>query len=375
MAHLAEKTATSESVAAISTLNVLLVDDIPENLLTLESILESEHRNLIKAFSGQEALKISMEEEIDLILLDIQMPEMDGVEAAQLLRANPRTRHIPIVFVSAIAKSERPPLDGFEHGTIDFIPKPLDIEETRKRVAIFETGCRHRKEVQRLSQKIKNLNQHFDKFIHIISHDLNAPVQAIQNLVEWINDDIKDKLTGDSVENFTLLKNRVQRLTGMLNGLLEYAKAGQTGGQKENISCNQIVEDCIAKIPEAKNFEITIQQNMPTLFIEKTKLDRIFTEIFLNSITHHSKASGKISISCNEKNSEYEFIVADDGPGIKPQHTQVVFDLFHTLQSKDKKETTGAGLAIAKKIIESNGGTIRILPNTKGTSVAFSIPK
>ena len=108
-----------KNAVAIEPLKILLVDDIPENLLTLESILEDDSRILIKAFSGNEALKLLMEEPIDLILLDIQMPEMDGVEVAQLLRVNPKTKHIPIIFVSAIAKSERPSLDGFETGTFE----------------------------------------------------------------------------------------------------------------------------------------------------------------------------------------------------------------------------------------------------------------
>lgn len=375
MQHISETPTATEPAITISTLNILLVDDIPENLLTLESILESEHRNLIKAFSGQEALKISMEEEIDLILLDIQMPEMDGVEAAQLLRANPRTRHIPIVFVSAIAKSERPPLDGFEIGTIDFIPKPLDIEETRKRVAVFEIGCRYRKQTVQLSQKIKTINQHFEKFIYIVSHDLNAPVRAIENLVEWMDEELKEKLTGDNAENFSLLKNRIQRLNSMLNGLLDYGRAGQSAEQKETVNIQQIIEECIDKIPGAGKFNFAIQENLPTIFAEKAKCSRIFFEIISNAITHHTKPEGKISIACAEQNSFFEFTITDDGPGIKPQHAQVVFDLFHTLQSKDKKETTGVGLAIAKKIVEDTAGTIRIQPNTKGTSVVFTIPK
>ena len=145
-------------------LKILLVDDIPANLLTLEGILEDESRILIKAFSGNEALKLLMEEPIDLILLDIQMPDMDGVEVAQLLRANPKTKHIPIIFVSAIAKSERPTLEEFEIGSFDFVPKPLDIEETQKIVSIFEFGCRYKLKYREQEEKLKKLNEHLDKF-------------------------------------------------------------------------------------------------------------------------------------------------------------------------------------------------------------------
>ena len=196
-----EQVIGNQSVNSKKPLKILLVDDIPANLLTLEGILEDENRILIKSFSGNEALKLLMEEPIDLILLDIQMPDMDGIEVAQLLRANPKTRHIPIIFVSAIAKSERPSFSEFEPGSFDFIPKPLDIEETQKIVSIFELGCRYRLTIKEQEEKIKRLNDHLDKFLYILSHDLNAPLRAIENLVQWLEEDMSQNISDESKEN------------------------------------------------------------------------------------------------------------------------------------------------------------------------------
>lgn len=126
------------SATAEKEINILIVDDRPENLLTLESVIEKPGRNIIKASGGNEALRLAIKEDIGLIMLDIQMPDIDGVEVAMLLRSNKKTKHIPIIFVSAVSKSERPLMHQFEEGTIDCLYKPLDMEDTKLKVALFE---------------------------------------------------------------------------------------------------------------------------------------------------------------------------------------------------------------------------------------------
>lgn len=118
--------------------NILLVDDRPENLVALESILSERHRLFLTATSGPEALLMTDLENIDLILLDYQLGDMNGIEVAKALRKQPRTAHIPIIFVTAVSKREQLPTSEFEAGTIDLLRKPLDLDETRAMVALYE---------------------------------------------------------------------------------------------------------------------------------------------------------------------------------------------------------------------------------------------
>ena len=119
-------------------INILLVDDSPENIFTLESILEKPTRNFIPANSGSEALMLAKIETIGLILLDYRMPDMDGLEVANQLRENDSTKHIPIIFVSAVSRNERKIFRGFTEGSIDLLPKPIDMDDARTKVELFE---------------------------------------------------------------------------------------------------------------------------------------------------------------------------------------------------------------------------------------------
>lgn len=365
--------ATAKKKVALEPLKILLVDDIPENILTLESILEDDSRILIKAFSGNEALKLLMEEPIDLVLLDIQMPEMDGVEVAQLLRVNPKTKHIPIIFVSAIARSERPSFDGFETGTYEFIPKPLDIDETNKIVLLFEQVCRLRRQSLAQQKKVQKLEDHLDKFVYILSHDLNAPVRAIENLISWLEEDLKDNLNPEAQENMSLLKNRITRMQLLLNGLLDYGRAGINATPKEKFNLREVIDETLEDIPHKNGFTIQLPSDLPEIITEKGKIKQVFAELFKNAFIHHNNPKGTVELTCQKNDSKYEFVITDDGPGIKPQQMQLVFDIFQTLQSKDNMQTAGIGLSIVKKLVEDRGGRVWISPTfNKGTKVHFT---
>ncbi|HRF14196.1 MAG TPA: response regulator [Bacteroidia bacterium] len=356
-------------------LKILLVDDIPANLLTLEGILEDESRILIKAFSGNEALKLLMEEPIDLILLDIQMPDMDGVEVAQLLRANPKTKHIPIIFVSAIAKSERPSLEEFETGSFDFIPKPLDIEETQKIVSIFEFGCRYKLKYREQEEKLKRLNDHLDKFLYILSHDLNAPLRAIENLVQWLEEDLQSQISDESKENIGLLRNRVAKMKLLLDGLLRYARSGNTKHHQDMISPEKMIRQIVAELQGDRKVSLNIDSSVLEMQTDRTALQLVLKELIQNAMFFNPSDKSTIDISVSEKNDSYEFVVADNGPGIKPQHQKIIFELFQTLPSS-VVPSSGVGLSIVKKVVEEYGGTVWFSPTVKcGTEVHFNWKK
>ncbi len=359
----------------LNTYTILLVDDRMENLLTLENIIEAEGRNIMKVASGNEALKTVLSEKIDLVLLDVQMPDMNGYEVAELLRMNPKTKNIPIVFVSAVSRDETGPLDKFEYGTIDFLFKPLDIHETKSKVALFEKIYLYSAEKKKISERLETMSKEMDHFVYVVSHDVKAPLRAIGNLATWIEDDLVNTANQSVLENISLLKNRIYRTQNLLDGITEFSRVGRINESKELVNMNKLIQYVIDTLTPPQGFKFDVQPALPSLFVEKTKLLKVFTHLINNSIVHHHNKEGVISIAAAEENNMVQFTIKDDGPGIKPQYFEKVFEIFHTLQSKDKLETSGIGLSIVKKIVESLGGKVWFELVASGTAVNFTCRK
>lgn len=368
--------AVSQSILKVKKkISILIVDDRPENLLTLESILEREERIIIKASGGNDALRIAIKEDIGLILLDIQMPDMDGTEVAALLRSNSRTRHIPIIFVSAVTKSERPSMEEFEEGTIDCLFKPLNLEETQSKVAVFEKLYHLQVEKNELTVNAEKLSKKLEQFVYIISHDLKAPLRAIDNLSSWIADDLSSSTEINTVENLILLKSRVGRMSALLEGVLEYSRCGRIMELPEEIDLNKMVQMIFETIAHPSGFLMEVK-HLPMVVGQPTRIYKILYNIINNSIIHHDNpSSGKIFIECNSNSIQHTIRITDNGPGIKIQYADKIFNLFSTLKARDEKETTGAGLAIVTKLLEDIYQKIEVLTgNGEGVTFSFTLP-
>ncbi len=136
---------------------ILMVDDTPENLYSLEAILEAPGRTLVKANSGPEALKVLLKSDVSLVLLDVQMPGMDGFEVAEIMRSNPKTKNVPIVFVTAINKDQKYVFKGYQTGAVDYLFKPLDPVILASKIDFFLSLDKQRRDLER---KIREAQQH-----------------------------------------------------------------------------------------------------------------------------------------------------------------------------------------------------------------------
>jgi two-component system sensor histidine kinase/response regulator len=354
---------------------ILIVDDRPENLLTLESVLGNDKRKFFKASSGNEALKIALNEPLNLIMMDIQMPDMDGLETSRLLRLNTRTRHIPILFVSAINATEKHPIDGFEPGTVDFLFKPLNLNDTKAKVAIFEKIWMTQQELAALKKNHEKVSRDFDKFVYMASHDLKTPLRALTNLASWIKEDLSNDTNQNVKENLTLMTERITRINLMIEGLLEYSRAGRIQESPEYTNVKQLVTNLFESLQPSGKFTLNITGSWPEILTEKIKLEKIFRQLINNIFLHHDKTEGSVTVDCQAEATQAVYTVTDDGPGIKPVHYQAVFEMFQTLHPKDVKNNPGTGLAIIKKIIEDYGGTISVkAAEPRGAAFTFSWP-
>ncbi len=223
---------------------------------------------------------------------------------------------------------------------------------------------------------LEQRNQELDQFAYVTSHDLKSPLRAIANLATWIEEDLGSSLPPENVEQFELLKNRVHRMEGLINGLLEYSRIGRIKHSYERVDTKELLDDILDSLSPPSTFTIEIAPDMPLLKAQKLLLTQVFSNLISNAIKHHDRADGRVNISACEQGKFYEFCVADDGPGIDPDYHQKIFTIFQTLKSRDDLESTGIGLSIVQKVVRAEGGEITLRSQVgEGSEFRFTWPK
>jgi PAS domain S-box-containing protein len=223
---------------------------------------------------------------------------------------------------------------------------------------------------------LQKRNQELDQFAYVASHDLKAPLRAIASLSEWLEEDLKNQLPEENRHQMRLLRGRVGRMETLINGLLEYSRIGRVQIESSLVNVGVLLKEVIDSLQPPSTFIIDVAEEMPTFMTKALPLQQVFANLIENAIGHHSRTDGQVKISVQDQGRYYEFTVADDGPGIPIEYHHKVFAIFQTLETRDSKENTGIGLAIVKKIIEAEGGTITIEPvSGSGCTFRFAWPK
>jgi PAS domain S-box-containing protein len=226
------------------------------------------------------------------------------------------------------------------------------------------------------AETLEKINKELDQFAYIVSHDLKAPLRAINNLSIWIEEDLEGKMEEETKRNFGLLRGRILRLEALINGILQYSRAGRIKAETEDIDLNPFIDDLINILSPPENFKFIIQENLPVLNMEKIALEQVFSNFLSNTIKYNSNPAPVVKVLCQETPLHYEFCVEDNGPGIDKEFHEKVFQIFQTLQARDKFESTGVGLAIVKKIVEEKGGKTWVESEPgHGSKFFFTIPK
>ncbi|PSF37685.1 hypothetical protein C7H19_09020 [Aphanothece hegewaldii CCALA 016] len=228
----------------------------------------------------------------------------------------------------------------------------------------------------RTTDLLAERNQELNSFSYIVSHDLKAPLRAISNLSQWIEDDLQEKLDEDNQRQMQLLRNRVERMEAMIDGLLTYSRVGRTEVETQSVKVKELLNEILDSLVIPPTFTISIQAELPTIVTKRLLLSQVFANLISNAIKHHPRPDGQIEISATCKGQFYEFAVSDDGNGIAPENHDKIFGIFQTLNSRDVKESTGIGLSIVKKIVETEGGEITVTSELgSGATFRFTWPK
>lgn len=228
--------------------------------------------------------------------------------------------------------------------------------------------------IEQQTKELQSTNAELEQFAYTVSHDLKAPLRAIENLAEWIAEDIEKSATPETRENLALLRRRCERLENLLSGLLEYSRVGRIKAQPEWVDTGRLVAEIVEYLSPPPNFVVECRSAMPILRAAKAPLEHIMQNLISNALKHHDRDRGTVAISARDLGRHVEITVQDDGPGIDPAFQDRIFGMFQTLKPRDDVEGSGVGLAIVKKAVEANGGTIRVesAPPRRGTAFLFS---
>jgi signal transduction histidine kinase len=363
---------------SLPTFTLLIVEDIPENRELYRNCLLTDVScayELLEAESVAEGLELCQTRSIDAVLLDYCLPDEDGLKFLEILAARNDRSSPPVVMLTGYG-NESIAVRAMKLGAQDYLPKHKfspqllvstmrgAIEHARLRLQLQQSEEQLQAERIALEAErqcaqaaLEHRNQELQCFVHTVSHDLKAPLRGIANLSKWIEEDLQGALPVAAQQQMTLLRNRVDRVQSTIDGLLDYALSGQRDVASESVEVAQLLAEVIDSLSPLPTFCIEIAP-MPILTTNRLHLFQVLANLIGNAIEHHHKADGSIRIAVRELKDVYEFSVADDGVGIAPEQHERIFGMFHALNPQNRSDSTGIGLAIVKKIVEAQNGTI-----------------
>jgi PAS domain S-box-containing protein len=297
-----------------------------------------------------------------------------------------RARHMGLRSSFFVTRQPRPmgagrDLFGLRRDGVEFPVEiglsPIETEEGLLVLSVVVDITARRQieqEKERQRQELERSNADLESFAYVASHDLKAPLRAISHLAEWIEDDVAATASPDTNDNLRLLRGRVTRLQGLLDGLLAYARVGRSSDDAETIDVAEMVAEIAALLGCPPGFTIACEGAMPPIRTHRVPLRVVLENLIANGVKHHDRGHGHIAVSMHLENGVAEFRVSDDGPGIAPRFHDRIFAIFQTLASRDDVESSGIGLAIVKKRIENHDGRIWVesAPPARGTTFIFT---
>ncbi len=366
--------------------NILLVDDRPENLLALEAVLGELGQNLITASSGAEALKWVLLEDFAVILLDVQMPGMSGLETAQLIKQRDKSRHIPIIFITAIDQDAPHVFQGYSVGAVDYLFKPFDPEILRSKVAVFVDLARKNMRIQQqaaeleiANRQLKESERHKDEFLSVISHELRTPLNLIMGFGEMLDDEVAGSLNAQQHEYMREILQGANRLQMLVNDLMDVAamQAGTLELHPVPTPYEGVVDEVVSTfepVARQKGLTLTTELEPPLLIeIDGPRLVHVLSNLVSNAIKF-TPEGGAIRIKVYRHEQDLVTEVCDTGIGLAEEDIPLLFTRFRQLDMSTTRPAggTGLGLSIAKMLVESHGGTITAMSPGKGRGSVFS---
>lgn len=347
---------------------ILIVDDKPENLVALRTVLKDLDIELVEAESGNEALKATLKHDFALALLDIQMPEMDGYELAEILREEEKTAGLPFIFISAVYTDNLNVFKGYEKGAFSFITKPFQPEILINKVKFFMD--KHQQEVTLIklnndlkhkNEELKGMNNELESFSYSISHDLRAPLRSINGFSEVLKQDYESALDDKGKHLLKRILENGMRMNGLIDSLLDLSRLGRKELVKREIDMNVLVKEVIRELENdkrTKNVKWDIH-DLPVACGDLELLRQVYMNLISNAVKYSStKPQSQVEIGSSKEDGNTVYYVKDNGVGFNMKYEDKLFGVFQRLHAAHEFEGTGIGLAIVKRIILKHGGNV-----------------
>lgn len=353
-----------------TTSQVLIVDDESSNIAILDRLFRSEYKTFT-ATSGEAALRLLDEEAFDLVLLDIMMPQISGLDVLKLIRQNPRTAEIPVILISA-RMDENDIVEGLSIGANDYITKPFRLAELRARARTQLTIKHLQDERKQTITELRTAHDLKDRFLRIASHDLKGPIGNLR-LVHYL---LRARVKGDE-QALELLDNaelNLNSMHGVVNEFLDLAalQGGHIDLHVEPIAVDSVLNDLLKQYYlNAMKKDITIETQISgAILADAGRLGQALGNLISNALKYSPKDS-MIAIWTEPRGDRLRIAVADHGPGIPPEERDRLFTQFGKLSTRptDGESSTGLGLWIAKHLISLQGGEIGVDANEGGGSI------
>lgn len=358
---------------------VLFVDDTPDNLDLLEFALKKKPLTMLRAGSGMECLEIAEKQIPDLIVLDIQMPDMDGFETLRRLRANHVTEKIPVIFLTASKTDPQSISEGILLGADEYLTKPIDVDELLARV----------RSIYRVSLIEHELERVKAQFMAMLVHDLRSPLTVIRGSIDdLVTHHTKHaSLDKDSITVLNTILGSTRGILDLVNDLLDLSKyqAGQIQLDNKVLTIHEVVEGSLNMVGlqfKRKGIELHLEfaNDLPKLKGDQGKLEQVLNNLLSNALKF-TPSGGKVTITVAMDQAPpkpmMRVTVADTGIGIPQEELPILFDHFRQASTakRTSEKGTGLGLAICKLIVQAHGGTIGVESEVnKGTTIFFTLP-
>ena len=362
--------------------NILLVDDQPANLVALEAMLEDLGQNLVRAESGREALKRLLSDDFAVILLDVKMPEMDGFETAELIRQRDRSRHTPILFLTAADTTQTQAVRGYAVGAVDYLIKPVVPEFVRSKVAVFVELAKKNELLRRqaallaqseqaalelaetraeLVRELEHKNRELESFSYAVSHDLRAPLRRIDSFSRAILESQGRRLDDEGRKFLSRVREASQQMAQLIDDVLYLSRVTRTDLRDQDVDLSEVAELVVSRLQEGQpNRRMEVKIRPGVVVTGDGQLLKIAMENLLQNAWKFTgkQAEPRVEFGVTQTSGEPTYFIRDNGAGFEMTYAARLFGPFQRLHSQQEFPGNGIGLATVQRIIHRHGGKV-----------------